>query len=209
MAQVLKPEIKEQILKQAKAELLQYGFQNASMRRIAQNCGLSVGNLYRYFDSKEALKQAVIGETKQKINDIAARYSDNNLSLFSQNYNWKPPFEELESAMEHVSDDIMTIYHENQDELIIILQDDNEKTAITDWIKGLVVYVMNGIFSTSKDDPVIKIISDVYTESFIQGIETLVLADDISEDVKAYVLKLYFHSFVTMIQTDINKVVRN
>ena len=49
MAQVLKEAQRDKILEAAKQELLHYGYKEASMRRIAAQAEMTVGNLYRYF----------------------------------------------------------------------------------------------------------------------------------------------------------------
>ena len=43
------------IVKNAKKEFLEKGFEKASMRVIAKNSNLTVGALYRHFDTKEAM----------------------------------------------------------------------------------------------------------------------------------------------------------
>ena len=48
------PEEKRQrILKVATNEFASYGFENTSIERIAKKADISVGSIYRYFDSKE------------------------------------------------------------------------------------------------------------------------------------------------------------
>ena len=63
MAQVLKEEVRSRIIASAKKELLKKGYKDASMREIAKGADLTVGNLYRYFDSKEELVNTIIGTT--------------------------------------------------------------------------------------------------------------------------------------------------
>jgi len=48
------------ILAAATAEFLEYGFQDASMRRIAAAVGMSVSGLYKHFESKEAMFAALV-----------------------------------------------------------------------------------------------------------------------------------------------------
>ncbi|EMB47820.1 MULTISPECIES: TetR/AcrR family transcriptional regulator [Treponema] len=56
-----------EILKNAKAEFLQNGFEKASMRSIAAMTGITAGALYKHFPSKaaifEALVEPLIGQT--------------------------------------------------------------------------------------------------------------------------------------------------
>ena len=50
-----KTESHERIIVAAKAEFLEYGFENASMRRIAANADITVSGLYKHFPSKEEM----------------------------------------------------------------------------------------------------------------------------------------------------------
>ena len=50
-----KTESHERIIAAAKAEFLEYGFENASMRRIAANADITVSGLYKHFPSKEEM----------------------------------------------------------------------------------------------------------------------------------------------------------
>lgn len=52
----------EKILTCAKAEFSQKGFQAASLRNIVKTAGVTTGAFYGYFDSKEALFDALVGE---------------------------------------------------------------------------------------------------------------------------------------------------
>ena len=56
----LKEELREDIQKAAVQEFSLKGYQNASMRSIAAHSNISVGNIYRYFDSKESLFIAIM-----------------------------------------------------------------------------------------------------------------------------------------------------
>lgn len=50
------------ILNSAKQEFMEKGFLNASLRNIVKNAGVTTGAFYRYYDSKEALFSALVGE---------------------------------------------------------------------------------------------------------------------------------------------------
>lgn len=65
--QVKKEEIREEILKTAVNEFLKRGFKNSSMRTIAAKSHTTLGNLYNYFENKEAMLDEIIGDTPQKI----------------------------------------------------------------------------------------------------------------------------------------------
>lgn len=58
--QYLKKEVREKILDAAVEEFKNHGYSDASIRNIANNAEISLGNVYRYFTNKEALYFAVI-----------------------------------------------------------------------------------------------------------------------------------------------------
>lgn len=55
-------ETKSKILTSAKAEFLEKGFTNASLRTIAANAGLTTGAMYRHFKDKDALFCALVDD---------------------------------------------------------------------------------------------------------------------------------------------------
>ena len=79
--QYLKKEIRENIIVAAIEEFKLHGYADASIRNIANNAEISLGNIYRYFTNKEALYFAVINpflaNVKQVIeHDIVFENSD-------------------------------------------------------------------------------------------------------------------------------------
>lgn len=72
-------EIKELILEKAIDRFVQYGFGKTTMVEIAKDCGMSAGNLYRYFESKfdigVGVAQGYISEAEQILSDVLKRPS--------------------------------------------------------------------------------------------------------------------------------------
>ena len=60
MAQVLKEEIRENILKAALREFFNRGYKSAAMRSIAEQAKIPTGLIYSYYENKEALFEAVL-----------------------------------------------------------------------------------------------------------------------------------------------------
>ena len=80
MAQVLKEIQRDKILEAAKQELLQYGYRDASMRRIAAQAKMTVGNLYRYFESKDQLIQAITSPALTQLVQLRQRRRGDRLN---------------------------------------------------------------------------------------------------------------------------------
>ena len=66
--QVLKDEIRDNILRVAEDLFYEKGFEEATTRGIAALVGISVSNLYLYYENKEALFSAVVDPFHQYIN---------------------------------------------------------------------------------------------------------------------------------------------
>lgn len=58
--QILKEEVKLEILQSARREFMEHGFRSASLRKIATGAGITVGNIYRYFKNKDALLRELL-----------------------------------------------------------------------------------------------------------------------------------------------------
>lgn len=94
--------VKEQLLSEAKRQIAERGYANTTIRSVAGACGLGVGTVYNYFDSKEMLIAAFVSEDwKRHLANMAAlphddfkvllrgiyesliSFADNNKKLFS------------------------------------------------------------------------------------------------------------------------------
>ncbi|MGP1455660.1 MAG: TetR/AcrR family transcriptional regulator [Treponema sp.] len=71
-----------EILKNAKQEFLQNGFDKASMRSIAAMAGITAGALYRHFPSKEAIFEALVQPLITQTLRIGIDFSEIAVHLF-------------------------------------------------------------------------------------------------------------------------------
>ena len=60
MPQVKKDEVQEMILDAAETVFRTNGYSGTYMSSVADACGFSVGNLYRYYETKQELFEAVV-----------------------------------------------------------------------------------------------------------------------------------------------------
>lgn len=58
------------ILEAGKKEFLTYGYEKASLRRIAREASVTTGAIYGYFPGKEALFDALTGDTAEELVDM-------------------------------------------------------------------------------------------------------------------------------------------
>jgi len=67
----------ESIIEAATAEFLEYGFTDASMRRIASAAGMSASGLYKHFAGKEEMFAALVEPAYQGLMDLFRQEADN------------------------------------------------------------------------------------------------------------------------------------
>lgn len=70
MPQIQKESVRKRIMKEARAAFLVSGYQNTSMRQIAQKSEMTVGNLYRYFENKASLFGAIVDPFLTEIDKV-------------------------------------------------------------------------------------------------------------------------------------------
>lgn len=68
--QVQKEEIKNKIMDAAMEEFLITGYRQSSMRNIADQAGITVGNIYSYFSSKDDLLDNILQPTIQQLRNL-------------------------------------------------------------------------------------------------------------------------------------------
>ena len=71
--QYLKDNVKDNIIRAALNEFSEKGYRDSSMRVIAKNANIVMGNIYRYFDNKEALFINTVGPVYDRIAGVTAK----------------------------------------------------------------------------------------------------------------------------------------
>lgn len=101
--QYLKKEIRDRILASAVDEFKEHGYADASIRNIANNAEISLGNIYRYYTNKEALYFAVINPFM----DSVKHFVENEFSF-------------TDKSMKEVAEILVSFLVQYNDELMII-----------------------------------------------------------------------------------------
>ena len=122
--QYLKKEIRDRILAAAVDEFKEQGYADASIRNIANNAEISLGNIYRYYDNKEALYFAVINPFMESIK----QFFDNEFSF-------------TDKSMKEISELLISFIMQYNDELLIICKGN---TVHYDTFVGYIIDVIAG-----------------------------------------------------------------
>jgi AcrR family transcriptional regulator len=72
--QFLKDEVRNAIVAAALSEFMEKGYGGASMRAIAKASGITAGNIYRYFVTKDSLFNAIMDPVSREMMDLV--YAD-------------------------------------------------------------------------------------------------------------------------------------
>ncbi|PKL29352.1 MAG: hypothetical protein CVV46_01180 [Spirochaetae bacterium HGW-Spirochaetae-2] len=76
------PSVQDRIIQAARQEFLQYGFKDASLRRIASAAGMTTGAIYTYFKDKQALFDEVVapvtGQVESVFSELSKSYYSND-----------------------------------------------------------------------------------------------------------------------------------
>ncbi len=183
------------ILASAKKEFMEKGFLNASLRNIVKNAGVTTGAFYRYYDSKEALFSALVGEQAEYV-----------LSLFN---NTVDDFEKLPGKMQtekmlEVSgsyiDILLDYVYEHYDAFKLLITC-AEGTPYADFIHQLVVREVDSTYKymqTLADmgievAPLNKNLIHIIASGLFAGIFETIVHDMPKEEAREYLSQ--FHRF--------------
>ncbi len=135
---------KDKILQAARKEFVKRGFQNASMRNIASEVGISAAALYKHYENKEMLFEAVVEPAVKAWDDFAVseteRQTDNA---------WKNGLEAMWNNNEQTKNMVDLVYGDF--ELQKLLFCSSEGTKYSDFMHVLVMKVQDATLSFTSE----------------------------------------------------------
>ncbi len=134
------------VMAAAQNEFLEYGFTDASMRRIAQAAGMTVSAIYKHFKSKEDLFAALLEPLLTEFDSIYAErekqnfeFADNTDSSSSQDAN----SEDLLGDMD-ISVQIISFIYDHYDEFRLLICK-SQGTKFEDFIHNFAIWEEDSI----------------------------------------------------------------
>lgn len=134
--QYLKEEVRNRIIEEALKEFKNLGYKAASIRNIAKNSNTSVGNMYKYFQSKEELFESIIGSVYERLMNYIGQFNRVELN------------DRAGYIFYELMDKILEIFNENSLELSILLNKssgsryENCKAYFVDFVTRIVTETM-------------------------------------------------------------------
>jgi AcrR family transcriptional regulator len=144
MAQILKPELKEAIIQSARNEFYSHGFEGASMRNIAKAAHMTVGNLYRYFENKEDLADALLSSTIEKIDRIITGEINN---LPSNNSFEQGRSAEFDARIRRLSMGFAQLFETERKEFMTLIRHQRMADQVVASIKKIITVMVERWFS--------------------------------------------------------------
>lgn len=167
--QYLKKEIRERILVAAVEEFKEQGYADASIRNIANNAEISLGNIYRYFTNKEALYFAVIDPFMGSVR----QFVDNDFAF-------------ADKSMKEISEVLISFIMQFSDELLIIRKGNTVHyqtfvNYIIDIISGKIKELIEGSFPEIDDKIQNPEFYSAIAEGFLTSFFKILNKDDTRE----------------------------
>ena len=208
MAQILKEGLRIAIINSAKNEFLNNGYENASMRNIAKNANMTVGNLYRYFENKDAIHKEVVGETLAEIDKLIRTITANSISMETRVFNLKADTKDLMSLMNRLAESLVDIYMRHSDEFNILMMQSSLNNELSEWFSSMISSLIEQHYLLPGFEKEKRILSHCYAKSIFTGVkEIFSCSKDIEEESLINIVKTYLNSYVLMLDSDIRKMV--
>ena len=197
--QYQKDEVRNRIIEEALKEFNEKGYEGASIRSIAKKSNTSVGNIYKYFKSKEDLHESLIGSIYDGFVGYIKQFDEVELN------------DKADAIFYQLVDEIMEIFNKNSVEISILLNRskgskyENWKRIFTDFITRIVTEKMQYELSLKgkrlRDNFLIYVIS----QSLLESIAIIVRERTDGAEVRKLILNLidiFYFDIINKLDTE-------
>jgi len=205
MAQILKDELRQAIIIAAKQELLEFGYENASMRNIAKKANMTVGNLYHYFANKDEIIQYIVSPTLKQINDLLNFVSSNRLSMETRVFNLKANIHDLKKLMNTFAINLVRIYIKRPDEFNILMLHSDLNKELVSWFSNAIKSLIEQHFIVPGHNLEKQLLANAYAQSIFSGLSEIFKLNNLDQEQLENVVKAYLNSYINILDSDIRK----
>ncbi len=199
MAQKLKDEVRQAIIAAAKEEFLERGYEDASMRSIAQKAGITVGNIYRYFDNKDDLNRQILAQTSDDIKDLLRSFRIDSLSKQPRVFDMSLDNQDLNELMNRFTDSMVDLYFRKRSEFNIILSNEDLNRRIRKWFSDSFGTLIYQKYSYADQRQMREYLSSAYSEAVFAGMKDIFMKGIEDEKTLRLILKNFLSHFITMV----------
>lgn len=201
MGQILKDHVKNTIVESAIKDIFENGMIGSSMRKIASNANMTVGNLYRYFKNKDELIAFIVNPVIQRINIIIQKNTNQKIDLNDEHFDMSHlSIEDIIHALDELSVELVNIYYETPKPLIILMMNDKVTENILKWFTKLITEFMNSKnYINEKNKDRCELLARTYAVSLFAGVKDLLANNKLNKKELSQVMKMYFRSCISFI----------
>jgi len=186
--QYKKKYINDRLLEAGMKEFLEKGYRQGSITTIAEQAGVPIGNLYRYFDGKSGLLDAIVRHTYQEVPKLVEQLAwiDTDATIG------------IQEAKGHIVQLLLNLFEAHGKQLVL-LSDKCENTRYEDFIKKITDQVTNLVFIKfyGADGSEMDKLMAYYTSKAFVGTIFDILRSDLNseknEQIIMRVLTFYFY----------------
>ena len=201
MPQVLKEDIREKIIAAATEEFLNKGFKNASMREIANQANMTVGNVYRYFKNKQELMNCVITPALLRLNVILKQHSANQITFDKQINKIGLDTEHIIGLLDSIAEELVALRKEHRKELTILLKFGKQNNFIKLWVDSVIqTLIKEQVVLDLNDRTSDELLASSLSEALFAGVQDCLNAEA-SEDKILLNMKIFFRLFLNMFKS--------
>ena len=201
MAQVLKDSVRQSIVDAAIQEMLEVGYEKSSMRNIASNAKMTVGNLYRYFKNKEEMIKFIIYPVMDKIDNKIRLVTNESISLNEDSlYIEDFVYENILVVLDQIAIDIVEIYNAHPKIMRIIMMESSFNNRLRDWCANLVLKLFKYENNNDINHDIYNVLAHVYASSMFAAMKEALTNDVLSKDETIKIIRIYFRSFLNELE---------
>lgn len=153
--------IRKTILDCALCEFEQKGYSKASVLRIAKNAKVPIGNLYRYFMSKQLLFEEIVKSAVVELPIVIQKIYNCEIK---DNHNLK---EVGDNIARHIID-----IHKKYGRQLLLLVDKCDSLQFENFYQGFLIYVVDlveeGLYQSKNSQN--RLLSQIITEGYLNGV---------------------------------------
>ncbi len=199
MAQILKEEVRDRIISSAREEFLKRDYEQANMRSIALRSRMTVGNLYRYFRSKEELSRFIVAPAYEKINQLIKDLTAQQISLEELHGPLNLSVEELKQMLDTLGDRLVDIFEEHHTEFLILMMHSNLNQSIRSWFADAIHDLILPRFPFESEEAS-RTISLAYATSIFEGLKKMFTDQPLPSSTLKRLVKIYLDSYIQILE---------
>lgn len=208
MAQILKESVKKMIIDSAIADIFDNGFSESSMRRIATNAQMTVGNLYRYFKNKEELVNYIVSPVLERINVIVEKHTHQRVNFYENSFDWSNVrIEDVMAAFDELAEELVNIYDEQPRPLMIMMMHTKINEVIKNWFSQLIKnFLVSKNYVTSENQKRCDLLCRSYAVSLFAGVKECLTENGLKKEELVNVIKVYFRGCLVMVDKNFEEL---